>query len=110
MNNANGDGRELSIQETMKRYPVLTAHIIAESMGYATPSCAARILKDAREGKKNYCEWIHSCYQGDALMAVKNSILFRDEHTGYMNDYQRARALVKKSLESGVEPLLGRWF
>jgi uncharacterized protein (DUF433 family) len=52
--------KELSLQETMERYPRITAHIIAESLGYATPSCAARILKDAREGKKNYCEWIYS--------------------------------------------------
>lgn len=110
MNEMDRDGREMSIKETMKRYPVLTAHIIAESMGYATPTCAARILKDAREGRENYCEWIYSCYKGDAQMAVKNSILFRGEHNGYMNDYQRARALVKKSLESGEEPLLGSWF
>jgi len=34
--------------KTMKRYPCITAHIIAESLGYATPSCAARILKDEK--------------------------------------------------------------
>ncbi len=45
--------RELSVEETMRRYPLITAHIIAESLGYAPPSRAARILKDAREGRKN---------------------------------------------------------
>lgn len=45
---------ELSPKQIMKKYPRITAHIIAESLGYATPSCAARILKYAREGKKNY--------------------------------------------------------
>lgn len=54
---------ELSPKEIMKKYPRITAHIIAESLDYATPSCAARILKDAREGKNNYCEWILSHIQ-----------------------------------------------
>lgn len=37
--------KELSIKETMKRYLSTTAYITVESLGYATPSCAARILK-----------------------------------------------------------------
>ena len=53
---------ELPAREIMERYPRITAHIIAESLGYATPTCAARILKDAMEGKENHCEWIYSCY------------------------------------------------
>ncbi|GAH43872.1 unnamed protein product, partial [marine sediment metagenome] len=32
---------ELSPIEIMRKYPRITAHIIAESLGYATPSCAA---------------------------------------------------------------------
>ena len=69
-----GKIKELSLQETMERYPRITAHIIAESLGYATPSRAARILKDAREGRENYCEWIYSCYDRNPLRAVQNAI------------------------------------
>jgi len=102
--------QELSPKEIMKRYPHITAHIIAESLGYATPSCAARILKDAREGKKNYCEWIYSCYTTDPLKAVRDSIRNRHYHTGLMADYKRALELVKRSIETGQEPLFGSWF
>jgi hypothetical protein len=102
--------KELCVQETMKRYPCITAHVVAESLGYATPSCAARILKDARERRKNYCEWIYSCYTGDPLVAVKNAIKNRHYHRGFMADYRLARALVQKAIETGQEPLFGSWF
>lgn len=104
------DVKKLSVGETMKKYPCITAHVIAESLGYATPSCAARILKDAREGEKNYCEWIYSCYTSDPLKAVHDAIRNRRYHTGFMADYKRAQALVKRSIETGEEPLLGSWF
>jgi hypothetical protein len=102
--------QELSVKETMKRYPRITAHIIAESLGYATPSMAARILKDAREGRKNYCEWIAACYGGDPLPAVKDAIRNRHNHKGYMAEYKLAYALVKRAIETGEEPLLASWF
>lgn len=94
----------------MKRYPRITTHIIAESLGYATLICAARILKDAMEGRKNYCEWIHSCYGDDPRPAVKNAIKRRHYYKGFMADYKLAYALVKKAIEKGEEPLLGSWF
>jgi hypothetical protein len=102
--------QELSVKETMKRYPRITAHIIAESLGYATPSMAARILKDALEGRKNYCEWIAACYGGDPLPAVKDAIRNRHNHKGYMAEYKLAYALVKRAIETGEEPLLASWF
>lgn len=102
--------KELSVSDTMEKYPRITAHIIAESLGYATPSCAARILKDAREGRENYCEWVYSCYTTDPEKAVKDAIRNRHYHTGLMADYKRALGLVKRSIETGQEPLLGSWF
>ena len=102
--------RELSTREIMKRYPRITAHIVAESLGYATPSCAARILKDTREGRKNYCEWIYSCYTKDPVRAVQDSIKRRHYHKGFMADYKLAYALVRKAIETGEEPLFGSWF
>jgi len=101
---------ELSVEETMRRYPRITAHVIAESLGYATPSCAARILKDARERKENYCEWIYSCYGGDPLPAVKNAIRNRHHHEGFMAEYKLALALVRKAIETGDEPDFASWF
>ena len=102
--------KELSIKETMKRYPRITAHIIAESLGYATPSRAASILRDAREGRKNYCEWIYSCYGGDPLPAVKNAIRNRHYHKGYMAEYRLAYALVRRAIETDEEPEFASWF
>lgn len=102
--------KELSPKEIMKKYPRIIAHIIAESLGSATPSSAARILKDAREGKKNYCEWIYSCYTTNPLRAVQDSIRNRHYHKGFMCDYKLAYALVKKAIEIGEEPLFGSWF
>lgn len=102
--------KELSIRETMKRYPRITAHVIAESLGYATPSRAARILKDAREGRENHCEWIYSCYDKNPLRAVRDSIKRRHHHKGFMAEYRQAYALVKRAIETGEEPLLASWF
>ena len=48
----------MTAHDVMRRWPRLTAHLIASSLGYATPTCAARILKDAKEGRENWCEWI----------------------------------------------------
>jgi len=101
---------ELSVKETMERYPGITAHIIAESLGYATPSRAAWILKDAREGRENYCEWIFSCYDKDPLPSVKDSIKGRHFHRGFMSDYKLAKKLVDRAIETKKEPLLGSWF
>lgn len=94
----------------MRRYPRLTAHVIAESLGYATPSRAAAIVRDAREGRKNYCEWIDACYNGDPLPAVKNAIRSRHTHRGFMAEYKLALALVRRALETGDEPVFASWF
>ena len=100
----------MDTDEVMRRYPRLTAHIIAESLGYATPTCAARILKDARDGQKNYCEWIYSCYSSDPLPAVRNAIRNRHYHEGFMAEYKLALALVRKAIDTGDEPLFASWF
>lgn len=105
-----GKIKELSVEDTMKKYPRITAHIIAESLGYATPTCAAKILKDAREGRENWCEWIDACYKRNPLNAVRDSISRRHHHTGYMASYRTAKILVEKSIKDGNEPELASWF
>ncbi len=97
-------------REFMKRYPRTTAHIISESLGYATPSTAARIGLDGMYGRENWCEWIYSCYGRDAREALKRSIQHRHGHKGYMAEYRLARRLVDIALETGEEPIFASWF
>ena len=97
-------------EAVMRRYPRITAHIIAESLGYATPSRAALILCDAKYRRENWCEWIDACYGRDALRAVKDAIRKRHHHTGYMAEYRHAKALVERSIKDGQEPMLASWF
>ena len=107
---AEDKSKEHTPKQIMERYPRITAHIISESLGYATPTCAVLILKDAKEGRENYCEWIYSCYNKDPLKAVQNAIKNRHYHQGFMADYKYASALVKHAIETGKEPLLASWF
>ncbi|MCQ3921645.1 MAG: hypothetical protein DPW13_11915 [Planctomycetes bacterium] len=99
-----------SPDDYLKRYPRICAHIIAESLGYATPSNAARILKDAKEGNENWCEWIYSCYQRNPRPAVEGAIRGRGHHRGYMAEYCQALAIVRHQLNTGEAPLLASWF
>lgn len=94
----------------MRRWPSLTAHVICESLGYATPSTAAQIVLDASVGRENWCEWIYSCFDRKPMEAVRNAIQNRHNHNGYMAEYRTARALVNKALGTGEEPLLASWF
>ena len=96
--------------EFMKRWPRVTSHIIAESLGYATPSTAARIGLDGMNGHPNYCEWVASCYRGDARAVLENSINRRHYHKGYMSEYKLAKRLVDIALEKGEEPIFASWF
>ena len=104
------EAKDYSTNEIMVKYPCITAHIIAESLGYATPTCAARILKDAKEGNENYCEWIYSCYERNPRKAVQNAIRNRSSHRGFMSDYKYAKALVEHAIKTEKEPLLASWF
>ena len=101
---------ERSLRYYMERYPRITSHIIAESLGYATPTRAASILKDAAEGKENWCEWIFSCYNRNPRKAVENAIRSKHHHKGYMAEYSLAKKLVARALETGEEPVFGSWF
>jgi hypothetical protein len=98
-------------REFMTRYPHITAHIVSESLGYATPTTAARIGLDGLYGRKNYCEWVASCYGGEAKEVLERSIQHRHGHKGYMSWYrERALPLVKYAIEHEEEPLFASWF
>ena len=94
----------------LQRYPRICAHIISESLGYATPDVAAMILKDAKEGKENWCEWIYSCYDKNPSLAVDRAIQNRQSHRGYMAEYQQALQIVRWRLDTGEGPMLASWF
>ncbi len=94
----------------MRRWPRVTAHIISESLGYATPTTAAMIGLDGMYGRENWCEWIYSCYGRDAREALRRAIQHRHGHTGYMAEYKLAKKLVDVGIEKGKEPLFASWF
>jgi len=99
-----------AVQDYLRSYPRLCAHVIAESLGYAPPSRAARIVMDAHKRQENWCEWIYSCYNKDPLPAVRNAFRRRHTHHGFMAEYKLAKALVDRAIETGDEPLLASWF
>ena len=97
-------------QVILQLWPRTVAHVIAGSLGYATPTVAARIVADAHAGRRNYCEWIDACFAGDARAAVRHCLRGRRGHRGPMADYGQALALVREAARSGREPLLASWF
>ena len=107
-----GDDRRglTTAEDYLRRYPRICAHIIAESLGYATPGVAATILKDAKEGRENWCEWIFSCYDRDPRRAVQKAIHGRHTHHGYMASYELALRIVRHQLDTGRGPDLASWF
>lgn len=99
-----------TVDEFMRRYPRIIGHIIAESLGYATPTTAARIGLDGLHGRENWCEYIYSCYNRDARACLRRAIRFRHHHKGYMAEYKLAKKLVDRYLNEGKEPVFASWF
>ena len=101
---------KMTFEDVRKRWPRVTAHVIAESLGYATPDRAASIIRDGLLGKENYCEWVATCYDGDARKVLENSIRDRHFHRGYMAEYRLALQIVRRTNETGRGPELASWF
>ena len=100
----------MSIEEVRQRWPRVTAHLISESLGYATPHAVARIIRDALLGQPNYCEWIDHCYRGNVRQTLRESIRSRHHHKGFMADYRIAFKIVRRTNETGEGPMLASWF
>ncbi len=94
----------------MALWPRTVAHVVAGSLGYATPTVAALIVADARARRRNWCEWIDACHGGDAHAAVAGCVRQRAGHRSPMRDFEQALALVREAVASGKEPLLASWF
>jgi len=98
-------------EQCLQRYPRIVGHIICDSLGYAMPLVAARILANAMNGEENWCEWIYSCYGRDPRKAVRSAIERRQHHSGYMAEYFNAMVLIGRELEGIGDPnAFAAWF
>jgi hypothetical protein len=50
--------RPETTDEFIRRYPAVTAHLVAERLGYFTPESAAMAGLDGLHGRENWCEYI----------------------------------------------------
>ena len=105
-----GACRPLTVEAVARRYPRIIGHVICHSLGYATPSTAARIVLDAIRRRQDWCEWIACCYGGDPVPAVQRAISGRHTHRGYMAHYPAAKVLVEQFNHDRQEPTFASWF
>lgn len=97
----------------MARHPRLVAHLICESLGYFTPTTAARAVERHQVNQPMFCEWYDSMVRpepgesyNDAAIRVgrrtlKHAIAQRHLHKGFMSEYQAAIRLVRAAIEKG---------
>lgn len=102
--------KEKPVRYYLHRYPNIVAHIICESLGYATPTTAAYLIKDYREGRENCCEWVYTLYKSNPKTPIERAIKFRHSHTGFMRSFPNAKAITREAIENNKEPLLASWF
>jgi hypothetical protein len=107
----------LDTEETLKRWPRLTAHLIAESLGYFSPEGAANALLLFKRDQDNRCEWfLHMASVGGkpicqvAAETVRRAIRGRAFHWGYMGSYELAQRIVRERNATGVGPVFRSWF
>lgn len=111
---------KLTPKQIMSKYPRITAHLIAESLGYFTPTSAANAIIRAKNKEAYFCEWYSHCamLHGDSSKEnvakvtqdqLKNAIRNRHYHTGYMASYKQARRIVDQALVNN-EPIFASWF
>ena len=114
-------------KETMTRYPLLTAHLVCESLGYFSPTAAANAILDHVRGQGSACEWYlhmaapptpnHFGAARPPRLSLKEvnrrtiSSAFRRRHThrGPMAEYAQARALVNRELAGGRPAIFQSW-
>lgn len=107
----------LSIEGALARWPRLTSHLIAESLGYFTPEGAANALLAFKRGQEHWCEWyLHMAALGRKPIVqvgaetLRRAIRTRRYHRGYMGSYELAVKIVRQRLTTGASPLFASWF
>ena len=112
----------------LQHLPCLTAHLIAESLGYFTPQSAAHAIVAYTEGEPCFCEWYYdwaakrlrngNAKSGDLRdvvrevgeLALQNAVTRRTHHRGPMAEFKRALALVLHVRDGGEGPIFASWF
>jgi hypothetical protein len=110
-----------SQDDVLRRWPRVTAHLIAESLGYFTPKAAANAILAFKRGRGFWCEWyLHmASYSPNGKTesemvevgsrVLRSAIQKRKFHKGFMSSYVAARFLVGESLK-GNDPIFASWF
>lgn len=113
--------KDTTPEEVMAKYPRITAHLIAESLGYFTPKRAAMAIIKAKNNEPFFCEWYSDCARkyGDmwdrenvqkvTKEILRQAISYRHTHEGCMASYKQAKQIVYKAIK-GNEPTLASWF
>jgi hypothetical protein len=114
--------------DVLRHLPCLTAHLIAESLGYFTPESAANAVAHFTKCEAFYCEWYYDWASkrfasgnrksGDlrdtvkevGQLAIQNAFKRRHHHRGPMAEFKRALALVLHVRQGGQGPLFASWF
>ena len=91
-----------TVEQFLRRYPILTAHLVCHFLSYFSPPAAARAILDHIKGRTNACEWYrHMASNGQNLKeinreAIAQALRHRHTHKGYMAHYQIAKTLVHR--------------
>jgi hypothetical protein len=128
MNLVTNSRKTRSYQDVLQHLPCLTAHLIAESLGYFTPETAANAITHVTKGEAFCCEWFYDwaskrfakgntkCPDLDSTikevgeLAIQNAVHRRRHHRGPMAEFKRALALVLHVRQGGHGPLFASWF
>lgn len=107
---------DLSYEDAVRRWPRLTAHLIAESLGYFTPEAAAGAILSFKRNQEHRCEWyMHMAAVGSKPIlqvgaeTLRRAIRFRRMHRSYMGSYELARKIVMRYKQTGESPLFMSW-
>ena len=106
----------LTAQAVLERYPLLTAHLICESLGYFSPTAAAAAIAAHHEQQPFACEWyIHMAgFSDKALLetgeqTLRGAYQRRHHHRGFMAEIDQAKAAVRNELENPYRQRLSSW-
>lgn len=99
--------------------------MICQSLGYFTPQMALSAVQSHRDGEPFACEWYShqaNCqgkgmFDTHALIEINRSTIEqafqrRHDHSGYMAEYQQAKALVDREIaeRGSTGGMLASWF
>ena len=111
-----------SQQDVIQRLPCLTAHLIAETLGYLTPEAAAKAIACYTRSEGFFCEWYYDWGERrlasgntecDGLretikevgeLVLRNAIRRRSHHRGPMAEFRQALALVRQLRQGCQRP------